>query len=167
MRKELPQKLLQELLRNSKRSDRELAKVLGVSQPTITRNRGGLEREGFIQDYTIIPDFRKMGFEILALTFVKMRPDVLIGETREKTRKYAAKFPNVIFAYSGKGLGMTGVIISLHKNYTDYHRRLNRLRVDLKEITEEIQSFLVALEEGEYKSFSLTYLADVPLELSV
>ena len=108
-----------------------------------------------------------MGFEILALTFVKMRPDVLIGETREKTRKYAAKFPNVIFAYSGKGLGMTGVIISLHKNYTDYHRRLNRLRVDLKEITEEIQSFLVALEEGEYKRFSLTYLADVPLELSV
>ncbi|MFB0523821.1 MAG: Lrp/AsnC family transcriptional regulator [Candidatus Bathyarchaeia archaeon] len=166
MRKELPQQLLRELLKNSKRSDRELAKVLRVSQPTITRARHKLEREGIIQDYTIIPDFKKMGFEIKALTFVKMRPDVLLGETREQTKKYAAKFPNVIFAYSGKGLGMTGVIISLHKNYTEYHRQLNRLRVDLKDITEEIQSFIVALEEGEYKRFSLTYLKDVPVELS-
>ena len=166
MRKELPQQLLRELLKNSKRSDRELAKVLGVSQPTITRARHKLERKGIIQDYTIIPDFGKMGFEIKALTFVKMRPDVLIGETREKTKKYAAKFPNVIFAYSGKGLGMTGVIISLHKSYTEYHKQLNRLRVDLKDITDEIQSFIVALEEGEYKRFSLKYLGGLPVELS-
>ncbi|UCE44035.1 MAG: winged helix-turn-helix transcriptional regulator [Candidatus Bathyarchaeota archaeon] len=161
MRKELPQQLLQELLKNSKRSDRELAKVLEVSQPTITRARHRLERDGVIQDYTIVPDFEKMGFEILALTFVKMRPDVLVGETKEKTKKYAAKFPNVIFAYSGRGLSMTGVIISLHKNYTEYHKELNMLRVDLKEITEDIQSFIVAIGEGEYKRFSLTYLGDV------
>ena len=31
--------LLLELLKDSKRSDRELAKVLGVSQPTVTRMR--------------------------------------------------------------------------------------------------------------------------------
>jgi len=165
MRKELPQQLLRELLRNSKRSDRELAKVLKVSQPTVTRARHKLEREGVIQDYTIVPDFKKMGFEILALTFVKMRPDVLIGETKENTKKYAAKFPNVVFAYSGKGLGMTGVIISAHKNYTEYHRQLNMLRVDLKDITEDLQSFIIAIGEGEYKRFSLTYLKDVPLEL--
>lgn len=156
--------MVQELLKNSKRSDRELAKVLGVSQPTITRARHRLERDGVIQDYTIIPDFKKMGFEIMALTFVKMRADVLLGETREKTKKYAAKFPNVILAYSGRGLGMTGVILSLHKNYTEYHKQLNMLRVDLKEITEDVQSFIVAIGEGEYKRCSLTYLGDVPLE---
>lgn len=164
MRKELPQRLVQELLKNSKRSDRELAKVLGVSQPTITRARHRLERDGVIQDYTIIPDFKKMGFEIMALTFVKMRADVLLGETKEKTKRYAAKFPNVILAYSGRGLGMTGVILSLHKNYTEYHKQLNMLRVDLKEITEDVQSFIVAIGEGEYKRCSLTYLGDVPLE---
>ncbi|UCC33664.1 MAG: winged helix-turn-helix transcriptional regulator [Candidatus Bathyarchaeota archaeon] len=157
----MPRQLLHELLKNSKRSDRELAKVLEVSQPTITRARHRLERDGVIQDYTIVPDFEKMGFEILALTFVKMRPDVLIGETRKKTKEYASKFPNVIFAYSGRGLGMTGVIISLHRNYTEYHKELNMLRIDLKEITEDIQSFIVAIGEGEYKRFSLAYLGDV------
>jgi hypothetical protein len=58
---------------------------------------------------------------------------------------------------------MTGVIISFHKNYTDYHKQLNRLRVDWKELIENIQSFVVSLEEGEFKRFSLTYLKDVPL----
>ena len=84
MREELPKKLLRELLKNSKRSDRDLAKVLDVSQPTITRTRHKLERNGMIQDYTIIPNFRQMGFEILALTFVKMRPGILTPETMKE-----------------------------------------------------------------------------------
>jgi len=35
-------RLLLELLKDSKRSDRELAKVLGVSQPTVSRTRSRL-----------------------------------------------------------------------------------------------------------------------------
>ena len=163
MRKELPQQLLRELLKDSKRSDRNLAKVLKVSQPTITRTRHRLEKNGMIQDYTIIPNFRKMGFEILALTFVKMRPEILSPDVMEQAKKYAAKFPNSIFASTGEGLGMTGVIISFHKNYTEYHQKVNMLRVDWKDLTDEIQSFVVAIGEGEFKRFSLGHLRDVPL----
>lgn len=86
MRKDLPHKLSRELIRNSKQSDRDLAKILNVSQPTITRTRHKLEENKMIQDYTIIPDFRKMGFEILALTFVKMRPEILTPEVMEKAK---------------------------------------------------------------------------------
>jgi DNA-binding Lrp family transcriptional regulator len=163
MRKGLPQQLLRELLKNSKRSDRELAKILKVSQPTITRARHKLEKNRLIEDYTIVPNFRRMGFEILALTFVKMSSEILSPEKMEEARKYAAKFPNAIFASSGEGLGMTGVIISFHKNYTDYHNKLNLLRVNWKDFTEDIQSFVVAIGEGEFKRFSLGYLKDVPL----
>jgi DNA-binding Lrp family transcriptional regulator len=163
MRKDLPQKLLRELLHNSKQSDRELAKILKVSQPTITRARHKLERDGMIQDYTIVPDFKKMGFEILALTFVKMRPEILKPEVMEKAKKYAEKFPNAIFVSTGEGLGMTGVIISFHKDYTDYHSSLNLLRIDWKELIENIQTFVVSIGEGEFKRFSLTHLKDVPL----
>jgi DNA-binding Lrp family transcriptional regulator len=163
MRKELVQKLLRELLKNSKRSDRELAKVLEVSQPTITRTRHKLEQSGLIQDYTIVPNFGKMGFEILALTLVKMRPEILSPEKKEEARKYAAKFPNAIFASTGEGLGMTGVIMSFHKNYTEYHKKVNMLRVDWKEFAEDIQSFIISIGEEEFKRFSLTYLGDAPL----
>jgi len=163
MRKELPQQLLRELLQNSKRSDRDLAKVLKVSQPTITRTRHKLEKKGLVEDYTIIPNFKKMGFEILALTFVKMRSEILTPETMEEARKYAAQFPNAIFASTGEGLGMTGVIISFHKNYTDYHNKLNMLRIDWKELADDIQGFVVSIGTGEFKKFSLTHLKDVPL----
>ena len=163
MRKELPQKLLRGLLKNSKRSDRDLAKILKASQPTITRTRHKLEKSGMIQDYTIIPDFKKMGFEILTVTFVKMRPEILTPETLEEAKKYTEKFPNAIFTATGEGLGMTGVIISFNKNITEYHRNLNLLRLEWKDFVEDIQSFVVGLEEGEIKRFSLSYLKDVPL----
>lgn len=163
MQESLSQKLLRELLKDSKRSDRELARILGVSQPTLTRNRRNLEKSGMIQGYTIIPNFREMGFEILALTFVKTLPGIQTEEVLGKAKEYAAKFPNAILSSTGEGLGMNGVVISFHKNFTDYHRNLNQMRFDWKDFLEDVQSFIISLEEGEFKKFSLTYLSDVSL----
>ncbi len=162
MHKELPQKLVRELLKNSKRSDRELAKVLGVSQPTITRARHSLEREGGIQDYTVVPDFKKMGFEIMVIGLVKVRPEAITPESIAKAKAYAEKLPWAIFSAMGEGMGMNGVVISFHKNYTELHRRMNQFKVAWKDYLDKIEFFIIALGEGEYKRLSLTYLKDVP-----
>jgi DNA-binding Lrp family transcriptional regulator len=162
MHKELSERLLRELLKNSKRSDRELAKVLGVSQPTVTRARHKLEQEGVIQDYTVVPDFKKMGFEIMVIGLVKMRPDAIIPESIAKAKGYAEKLPHSIFSSLGEGMGMNGVIISFHKNYTELHQRMNQFRVAGKDYLDKIEFFVIALGEGEYKRLSLTYLKDVP-----
>ena len=58
--KEIKWKLLSELMKNSHRSDKELARVIGCSQPTVTRTRRRLEKEGCIREYTVIPDFHKL-----------------------------------------------------------------------------------------------------------
>lgn len=42
--KEVELRLAAELMKNSRRSDRELAKALKVSQPTVSRMRNKLER---------------------------------------------------------------------------------------------------------------------------
>jgi DNA-binding Lrp family transcriptional regulator len=158
MQKGLLKRLLIELLRNSKQSDRKLAKKLGVSQPTITRNRAKLERENYIRDYTIIPDWRKLGFEILALTFVQMDPKVVSQELIGKVREYASQFPNSFFASTGEGMGMTGVIMSLHSNYRDYSQKLAVFRQDWGQFMENIQSFIMVTNEGVIKDFSFKYL---------
>jgi DNA-binding Lrp family transcriptional regulator len=157
--KELRKKLLAELFKNSRRSDRELAKTLGSSQPTITRARHKIEREGIIRNYTIVPDWRKIGFNILALTFVKMHPELLSEELIGKVKQYAAKFPNSIFASTGEGLGMTGVIVSFHEDYRDYAQKLSLFRMDWGKYMEDIKSFTIVTGEGEIKEFSFTYLA--------
>lgn len=163
MRKEFAQQLLRELLRNSKRSDRKLAKVLKVAQPTITRTRHELEKNGMIEAYTIIPNFTKMGFELLTINFARIRPEVLTSETSEKAREFIAKFPSTIFASPGQGMGMNAVSISLYKNFTEYQRRVNLFKTEWKDIIEDIQSFIISIGEGEFKRFSLTHLKDVPV----
>jgi len=158
MRKELARRLLIELLRDSKQSDRKLAKKLGVSQPTITRTRGKLEREGFIRSYTIIPDFRKLGFEMVAFTFVNMSSKIVSDELLSKVKDYASKYGNALFASTGEGLGMTGVIASIHKDYRDYSRKLALFRKDWGKYMEDIQSFIMVIDEGVIKEFSFGYL---------
>jgi len=79
-------KLLLELMKDSKRSDRQLAKVLGISQPTVTRKRGFLEKE-LIDGYTAIPKWDKLGYEIFAITLVKIKPAIASREKYEATRK--------------------------------------------------------------------------------
>ena len=80
--KSIDYKLLGELLKNSRRSDRELAKALGPSQPTVTRRRANIEKN-FIDGYTVIPKWEKIGFEIVAFTFVKHNIKYAKPEVRE------------------------------------------------------------------------------------
>jgi len=72
--KDVELKLVSELIKNSRRSDRELARVLGLSQPTVGRMIKKLEKEGVIQEYTMIPDMTKLGIEIVAITRVALEP---------------------------------------------------------------------------------------------
>ncbi len=160
MRKDLPKKLLEELLKDSKRSDRKLAQLLKVSQPTVTRTRNRLEQTRMIENYTIIPNFRKLGFEILAFTYAKMRPEFFTKETLEEARRDAQHFPDAISVCSGEGLGMNLLIISLNKNYAEYNRRESRMRLHWKDFIEDVQSFIVPIGEREIKRFSLAYLKD-------
>lgn len=164
MHGDLPQKLLRELLENSKRSDRELAELLKVSQPTITRTRHKLEKSDTIHDYTITPNFRKMGFELLAVTLIKMTPEVNLPEMTEKAKGYTEQYPNAVFVGRGEGFGMNSVVISFHHNFTDYTCKWNQFRVDWKDYIEDIKSFIVSCENGVIKRFSLTSLKDVPLK---
>ena len=148
-------KLLFELMKNAKRSDREIAKIIGVSQPTITRMRQRLEKTAIV-DYTVIPDWTELGFEIMALTFVKAKGS---PESSENAKKWAMKNPNVVFAAGGEGMGMDYAILSFHKNFSGYSSFVDNLRTEWAENLQDLQSFLMTTgEERIVKSLSLKYL---------
>jgi DNA-binding Lrp family transcriptional regulator len=148
-------KLLFELMKNAKRSDREIAKIIGVSQPTITRMRQRLEKTAIV-DYTVIPDWIELGFEIMAFTFVKAKG---LPELIEKAKKWAMNNPNVVFASGGEGMGMDHAILSFHKNFSDFSTFIDNLRTEWAENLLDLQSFLMTTgEEQTVKPFSLKYL---------
>ncbi|MCW4052682.1 MAG: Lrp/AsnC family transcriptional regulator [Candidatus Bathyarchaeota archaeon] len=158
--KERMRRLLWELLKDSKRSDRELAKVLGVSQPTITRLRHKLVDEGIIQGFTVIPEFTKLGYEIMAITLAKAKSSLRPDE-QEKSEKLVLTNPSVIFVASGEGMGMNGVMISLHRNYADYVNFMQNLRSASMGHMEKADSMLVSLKPSAViKPLSPAYLAE-------
>lgn len=161
--KSIDHKLLWELLKNSRRSDRELAKALGTSQPTVTRRRANIEKN-FIDGYTAIPKWEKIGFEIVAFTLVKARIKYVKSEEREalfrKAREWMMKQPNVVFVAEGQGIGWDGVCVSLHKNYSDFIEFIRKHNSELDFITES-QSFIADITPTTVvKPFHLKYLAE-------
>lgn len=148
--------LLLELLKDSKRSDRELAKVLGVSQPTVSRTRSKLVKEGIIQEFTVIPDFVKMGYEIMAITTFQTRANSM----EERTAKWAGARPNVIFAARANGMGKNGVAISVHKSFTDYSNFVSDLRLEWGDALGDYDMILISLRDLIAKPLSLKYLAE-------
>lgn len=151
-------------MRNSKISDRQMAKKLGVSQPTITRRRNRLEKE-VIDGYTAIPQWKKLGYEILAITLVKatlkLGSENKVSEAIKKSQNWLKKHPNVIFGAECRGMGMTGVMFSLHKNYTAFDSFMANHRLQLGHLMEDIQTIIVNLTgETIHRSLHLKYLAE-------
>ena len=159
MKNQIAIKILQQLLKNSKKSDRELAKAIGVSQATFTRRRKQLEKK-IIKEYTITPNLYELGFEILAFTFMRVREPA--PEMLEKARQSVAKRPYIIFASGGEGLGMEGVMISVHKDYTSFSNFITEIRLSWGCTMGDVQSFLVSLKgDMQTKPFSFKPLADI------
>lgn len=146
--KSLDYRLLSELIRNSRRSDRELAKVLNVSQPTVTRRRLIIEKE-LIDGYTAIPRWEKLGYELFAITFMKIKTAIAskekYGETRKRGLEWVTKQPCIIMSGACRGMGVDSFMISIHKSYKDYDDFLRNHRLELGEFIEDVRSILVNL----------------------
>jgi DNA-binding Lrp family transcriptional regulator len=162
-RKPIDNSLLAELLKDSHRSDRELAKTLGVSQPTVTRRRADIERH-LIDGYTVIPIWEKLGFEIVAFTFVKHRIKYAKAKEREeafrKVNEWMTKQPNVVLAIEGQGMGWDGIFISFHKNYSDFTEFITEHNSEFSDLLMDSQSFVSTISlKTTRKPFHLKYLA--------
>jgi len=169
--KDVEKKLIAELMRNSRRSDRELSKVIGVSQPTVSRIVKRLEKEGLIREYTMIPDFQKLGYELVALTFVKL-DKTLTQEQIEKAREAAREWLKqnrvpIVMLERGMGLGYDGVLVSLHENYTSYTEHMNQLRTFTFLELAHMESFIISLDDKiRYRPLTLKIVADHLLKMN-
>jgi len=168
--KRTERKLVSELMRNSRRSDRELAKAVGVSQPTISRMIKKLENEGYIKEYTIVPDFRKLGYHLIALIFVKLKQGLSSDEIEEARRmareSLKAGSLEVVMLERGIGLGYDGVFISLHKDYASYLELKKSCRQFSFLELSKFETFLVNLDDKvRYRPLTFSTLAKHALSM--
>jgi DNA-binding Lrp family transcriptional regulator len=173
--KEVDLRILSELTKNSKISDRKLSTILGVSQPTVTRRRARLEKEGLL-DYTSVPNFRKLGLEIVAITFLSVKSGarrprdmetVEFDGGPEMTEEFLLKHPNVILAATGRGLDKNAVWISIHEDYSSFVDFQRKLEITFGKDLNNVESFAISTESDrirrlfDFRSFA-SYLDNIP-----
>jgi DNA-binding Lrp family transcriptional regulator len=146
-----------ELIKNSKKSDRDIAKKLKISQPTVTRIRKKLENLGYISEYTVIPNFPKLGFEIAAFIFFNVERYNNTEDKKLKLRshEWINKHPNIIFAADGDGIhGKNSMLVTLHRNFTEYNNFVNEFKKMWGSNIKELETFLVSLASQTPKHIS-------------
>ena len=104
-------KILRTIMRRPNASDRTLAKVARVSQPTLSRARNKLEELGVIKRYEVIPDLTALGHEILAVVILSLKVQRFKNELKQDTR--------VVFAVRTEEQDQC-LCISVHPDFHDY-----------------------------------------------
>jgi len=162
--------LISELMKNSRRSDRELAKALKVSQPTVSRMIKKLEKEGIIKEYTMIPDFAKLGFQLMSIAVAKLKKPTsqeALRNARKIAHEMIEKHPTAVIAtVSGIGLDADRVIIAFHRSYSEYMELLKYTREYPHVVLDEIRSFLVDLnDKTQYRPLTFSQMANYLLKM--
>jgi hypothetical protein len=119
-----------------------------------------------LKEFTTIPDFGKLGFQLAAFILVKLKMNLTEEEIKRARRismkDMIEKAPDqIVLFYRGIGGGYSGVLVSFHKNYSDYSRLIERMKqypfVDLSATL----SFLVDLNDKvQYRPFTFSTLAE-------
>lgn len=140
-----------ELIKNSKKSDREIAKKLKISQPTVTRIRKKLEKS-IIKSYTTIPILPEIGVNLISFNFgtchnQKKDIDVCL-------RQIIKTDPRVLFRASGEGMGKTCLIVALHKDYRGYVQFLSNMRSQCRGVKTHFDSFVAPTTKEHVLDFA-------------
>ncbi len=163
--KDVDFKILAGLMKNSKISDRKLADLIGVSQPTITRRRARLEAELSL-DYTVIPDFSKLGIEIMAFHFSNWKAEEYdsLSKTSDFQKRIAEFIKgqnNMILISSGQGCGQSRVGVSFHRDYSEYVAYRAKVQEEWGAHLANYESFIISLKSDRIlRPLTLKYLAD-------
>lgn len=118
---DIDKKILAELLVDSKRSYRDIARAVGVSASTVINHINRLESAGVIKDYSVRLDFERLGFELTVITEMTVSRGKLL-----ETQGEIAKMPYVCGVYDVTG-EIDSVVIAKFRN----RRELSEFPKDL------------------------------------
>ena len=118
---DIDRRLLRELLKDSNRSYRELARSIGVSAATVINHVQRLESAGVIKDYTVQLDHERLGYELTVITEITVSKGKLL-ETEEEI----AKISNACAVYDITGLTDAMVVAKFksRKDLSDFTKKL-------------------------------------------
>ncbi len=92
------ERILDELRRDSRKSIRKLASLVGISPSAISERIRRMERAGIIKGYTANVDFSKLGYEFVAIVQISISGGALLD-----VQKKISALPGVMAVYDVTG----------------------------------------------------------------
>ena len=163
--KDIELRIIAELMKNSRRSDRELAKAIGVSQPTISRLIRKLEKEEYIREYTMIPDFQKLGYNVMAassLAVTEPYTNERLGDIRKDATEQESKNPNAfLMAVNGLSKDKNRLFIVFYESYSDYLDAMRTVKGLSFVNVDSVDTFMADLnDKTNYRVLSMSAIAN-------
>jgi len=162
--KDIELKMVSALMKNSRRSDRELARALDISQPRASRIIKKLEKAGIVREYTMIPDFAKLGYEIMGITSLNVteKSGARFEEMRDATVKAEKNNPHAgLMIVNGAGSKKNRVFIDFYQNYSAYTKVMTNVKQFPFTDIDSLDTVMVDLKEKEnYRIISMSAIAD-------
>ena len=158
--------LISELMSNSRRSDKDLARKIGTSKQKVSRTLKKLEQEGYIKEYTMLPDFHKLGFDIMSFTFIKLmkKDEATIEQFRKDVRqKYIGKAAASLLTMNGMGSEVEGdeISVAFHEGYAEYLDYLEKINAHPLVDAKQTKSFLASMgDETHFQRMTMSVIAD-------
>lgn len=143
--KPLDYRIIAELVKNSRQSDRQLAKILKVTQPTVTRRRMNLEKKGLL-DHTAVPNLEKLGYQIIAFIFGKWNFKEHPSTHVEEMKDFISKHPQIVYISTGSGLNYDRMAIAFFRDYSEYSEVMQEYKVGWGKYFTSFSSFIVSLK---------------------
>ena len=144
-----------EIMKNSRKSDRDIAKKLEISQPTVTRIRRKLEKDA-IKDYTAIPVFPEIGIDLISFNFG--RCDNPKKDVELCLKQMAKANPKTLFISAGEGMRKNCLVVALHNDYRDYVDFITSMRLKCSGMRTDFDSFIVPTTRDHVLNFATPVL---------
>ena len=89
---EKDKKIIELLKKNARTSYNDIAKEIGITNVGVIKRIKKLERTGIIKKYTIVVDYRKLGYEKISITGINTKPESMFKVLEELKKKDYVKF---------------------------------------------------------------------------
>ncbi len=158
-------KVLFTLIALGGKSDREIAKNLGISHTSLSRRKKKLEQEGYIKEYTPVPDLYKMGLGVIVLSFASTN-DVVTPTQFKEAHEVAHIHPELLCLLEDRGMtGTHWFAVTAHRDYDDFIEFSRKVEKELSSLHQlpplETHSFMFHTDKLFPKPFSYRNLGSI------
>ncbi|MDT8436802.1 MAG: Lrp/AsnC family transcriptional regulator [Gemmatimonadota bacterium] len=119
--RDLDTRILAELQKDARRSNRQIADALGVASTTVRKHVRDLEERGIVCGYRAVIDYARLGLGLVAVTRIKAR-----GEALPAIVASLAQHPSLTHVYEITG-DFDVMVIGRFANETEMNREIKRM----------------------------------------